>query len=129
MPTWCACTTLNFAHLFQLAVNRLQCTGNHDVGISIIVQHHHHDDGNRTVCQPVRHSDAKTLKEARRAAARIAENAQQAIDLHHEGIIYGTMISSERTFFPGKSLRTMSHAMMLPKGTAIKQVKNEISSE
>ena len=59
----------------------------------------------------------------------LRKTLSQAIDLHHEGIIYGTMISSERTFFPGKSLRTMSHAMMLPKGTAIKQVKNEISSE
>jgi len=37
-----------------------------------------------------------------------------AMDLHHDGSIYGTITASEKNLFAGRSVRTKSHATREP---------------
>jgi len=53
----------------------------------------------------------------------------QAIDSHHEGIIYGTITASEKKRLKGKSLLTRSHARIPPMTILKKETKHAIKSE
>ncbi len=49
--------------------------------------------------------------------------------LHHEGIMYGMMISMPSSFLPGMSVRTISQAISAPNGTEMTVTNKPIVSE
>ena len=59
---------LDLAHLLQLGVDGVQCCGNQQIRICVIMKRKHGDDRDRAVCQPVGNIDAKTHQEAWRTA-------------------------------------------------------------
>ena len=52
-----------------------------------------------------------------------------AMDLHQEGIIYGIITAREKNFLPGRSLRTISHAMRPPTRMLPTETQDAISKE